>query len=259
MKLPILLLSLTFLAFQTFAQTPAPTPASPPADPKADTLVDCGKEKVVIFGNTATKDGAVALGWTIHRHRAKQPVDWKAYQSNDPNTFIARYPTRDDLSPGDYALINGVIDLRAKRFTPLATFQPYYPNKPDVTLHVAWSDDQRGTRFALVGNDGTTRTFNLWLVETSTRRVHAEDLAPTADRGVNNFLHKLGVKNTGDYRVSFSPVASPPIAPFKGNGLEIPFQAQVPKSDGSMRYSGTLTASLARGKITGVHGEKVAP
>ena len=244
------------------ASTPAP--AAAPADPKADALVDCGRDKAVILGHTESRDGAYALAWTLHRHRAKKPVDWKAYDHNDPNTFIANYSTRDNLSPGDYALVDGVLDLRAKRFVPLLTTEPYYPNKPDVTLHVAWSDDQHGTRFALVGNDGTPRTFNLWLIEASPRRVHAEDLAPAADRAIGRFLRKQGVKNSGDYHPSFAPAppstdAKPALGPFKGTVLEIPFQAEIPRSDNTLQFGGTLTMKLASGKVVGVQGKKVAP
>ena len=291
-KLPILLVFGVLVSLHGLAQTPSPapvpadpvpvlpgdhrlpaasapgpakpTPAPAPADPKADTLVDGGKEKAVIFGHTETKDGIYALGWTLHRNHARKPVDWKAYDHTDPNTFIAQHPTKDDLSPGDYALVDGIIDLRAKRFTPLLTSQPYYPNKPDVALHVTWSDDTRGTRFALVGNDGITRTFNLWLVEASPRRLHVEDLAPAADRAVANFLRKQHVKNPAAYHVSFVPVApapdaKPPSAPFKGTVLEVPFQAVLPNADNSPHFTGTLTATLPHGKITGVNGKKTVP
>ena len=246
------------------ASPAAPTPPPAPADPKADTLVDCGKEKAVILGHTETRDGAYALGWTLHRHRARCPVDWKAYDHADPNTFIAKYSTRDDLAPGDYALIDGVLDLRAKRFVPLPTTEPYYPNKPDVTLHVAWSDDEQGTRFALVGNDGSPRTFNLWLIEASPRRLRAEDRAPAADRAVWGFLRKQGVKTPGDYHVSFAPTppsagTKPTSVPFKGTVLEIPFRAQVPRADNLPQFSGTLTMTLAGGKVTGVQGKKIIP
>ena len=264
-KRPYLLLFGVLLSVRGFAQTPAPgpspaaTPSAPPADAKADTLVDCGKEKAVIFGHTESLDGTYALGWTLHRNRAKKPVEWSTYDHTDPNAFIGKYPTKDDLSPGDYAFVNGVLDLRARRFIPLPTTSPYYPNKPDVELHVTWSDDQHGTRFALVGNDGPTRTFNLWLIEASPRRLRSEDLAPATGRAVDGFLRKQHIKNSADYHVRFSPAseAKPPARPFKGTVLEIPFQAEVPKADDLPRFSGTLTATLSRGKVTSIQGKKV--
>ena len=242
----------------------SPTPPPVPTDPKANTLVNCGKQKVAIFANTESKDGNYALGWTILPHRARGPVNWSAYDRLDPDTFLAAHPTRDDLSPGGYAWVNGVLDLRAKRFTPLPTAYPCYPHKPEVDLHVAWSDDQHGTRFALVGNDSTTRTFNLWLIDASPRKVSATDLAPAAGKAVDGFLRKQAPKQHADYQTSFAP-ADPPAGSkgsaglFKGTTLEIPFRSASVKTDTAPRYAGTLTVTLSRGKVTGVQGKKLAP
>ena len=235
-----------------------------PVDPKADTLVDCGKQKVAILGNTESKDGHYALGWTILPHRAKKAVNWSAYDRTDTSTFIASYPTKEDLSPGDYALVNGILDLRAKRFTPLPTTHPFYPHKPDVEVHVAWSDDQRGTRFALVGNDATDRTFNLWLVEASPRKISSPDFAPAAAKTVASFLRKQAPQQYAAYKPSFAPADSPAGSktsngPFKGAVLEIPFRSAIPKNEAAARYAGTLTATLSRGKVTAVQGKKIAP
>ena len=267
--LRFLLLSFTLASASAFARPPAaqpkgsPTPA--PAAPKQDpTVVDCGKLKVAVFAGTTSKDGNYALAWTLLPHRVKKPVNWSAYDSKDAGAFIGNYPTKDDLSPGDYALIDGVVDLRAKRFTPLVTTQPYYPDKPEMELHVAWSDDQHGTRFALVGNDAKVRTYNLWLIEVDLRKTRVSDLVLASDHAVDGFLHKQKIKQLGDYRVAFTEPDSPaPIkpaaGPFKGTALEIPFQAQIPRTDNAPRYAGTLAVNLGRAKVTSVQGKKIAP
>ena len=264
--LRLLLLSCTLGSVSAFARPPAAPPKASPAPvaaaPRLDsTVVDCGRQKVAVFAGTTSKDGHYALAWTLVPHRVKRPVNWAAYDPKDPGTFIGSYPTRDDLSPGDYALIDGVVDLRARRFTPLVTTQPYYPQKPEMELHVAWSDDGRGTRFALVGNDAKVRTYNLWLIEADPRKTRASDLAPAADHAVNGFLRKQKIKQTDDYRVAFTapdPAANakPPAGPFQGTTLEVPFQAQVPRTDNAPRYAGILTMTLAHGKVTGIQGKK---
>ena len=147
--------------------------------PLDGSLIDCGQEKVVVAESTASADRHFAAAWTIRPKGGKPAVDWSGHERDDAFTWIKKYklnsnPTEDadDLDKSDYVLLNGVVDLADKVFTPLSTDAPYFPYKTHGSLNAVWSEDRQGSRYAAVGNivgsNHTENTINLWLA--STRR-----------------------------------------------------------------------------------------
>ena len=116
------LLCFSTLCARAFAQVPAD-------DPKEGTLIDCGGEKIVVFGHTESRDSRYALGWTIRPNAASaKPVDWTAYKKDDPFGWLGEHKLPADATdPGSYDLVDGVIDLHDGKFTLLVTGHPLFP------------------------------------------------------------------------------------------------------------------------------------
>ena len=180
--------------------------------------LDCGQEKVVVAESTASEDGHFAAAWTIQPKGDKPAVDWSAYERENPLALVDRYgvnsnPTAgpgDENDPGKsgYLLLNGVVDLAAKRFMPLTTDDPWFPYKTRAALRAVWSTDRHGVRYAAIGNTVgskyTEGNVDLWLVELNAQGMNVVDLKPGADEAVQGFLHRHDPKDADQYQWSFS-------------------------------------------------------
>ena len=198
MKPFLCLLLLVFLASRLPAQ-------EPPDDPQAGALVDCGGEKVAIFERTESKDGHCALGWTLRPGRRKEPFDWSAYNRSQPVETVLASTADNDPEKGDYVLVNGVLDLQGKVFTPLPSKDPYFPNYNHHGLSVAWSEERDGTRYALVSNDSRFSTNELFLVRYGSTPVGIVNLSPEADRTVAERMRKRDPKDYRNYGTTYEP------------------------------------------------------
>lgn len=229
-------------------------------DPKGGTLVDDGTGKVAIFAHTESPDGQYALGWTIRPDHNKTPVDWSTYDAKNPFDWIQKYPMNEDnMASGEYALLNGVVDLHAGKFTPFETGLPYWPHKNHANLGVAWSGDLHGTRYGIVNNDARWSTTNLWLVAITPGGVHVSDLATAAGKAVDGFVRKHS-RQSARYEATFgatqdSGEGKPRNDPFKGKTLKVRFDAEIPKASGDAGYEGEITVVLPKGTVAGVTGK----
>lgn len=239
---------------------PSLSAQAPPDDPQAGTLVDCGNEKVAIFERTESRDGRFALGWTVRPNRKKDPVDWSTYQRDDPLAFLEKYP--DDVEKpdaGDYVLVNGVLDLRAKTFVPLPGKDPYFPGYNHHGLAVAWSEERNGARYALVSNDSRFSTDELFLVRLGAGPVWIVDLSPEADKAVAKRMRRRDPKDYRDYETTYDPRSEAdsgtPRTEFRKNSVTVHFDTGVPKSEVNTD-AGKITFALPKGNVLRIDFDK---
>ena len=215
-------------------------------DPPDGTLVDCGAEKVAVFEGTTSPDGRYAFGWTIRPARNPKPVDWTAYDPAEPYHLLEAYPYDPDKSDPEYRLVDGVLDLRAHRFTALDSTFPYWPHKNHGTIGVAWSHGSQPGKFAVVHNDARFCTWNLWLIETGDAGVRVVDLDNPAEKSVRRFLRQRQPRKYDSLAVTYGDVSY-------GHGVAlIDFDAEIPKSMEDDGIKGTVRVALPAGTITGV-------
>lgn len=255
MKLVLLLLA-GLLSLRALASGQASIP-----DPNAGRPVDCGNESVVPFAHTASSDGRYALVWTVRGHRASaKAVDWTSYMSDPNSDWLKGYPAFvKDFSPDGYDLLNGVVDLAAKKFFPLSTTQPFQPDGNHHELWAAWLDSPRGKRYALVANNSRWSTSNLWLITLDVAGAHAIDLQIAAEAAVRHYVSKHAPREHHGYAVGFfvgKPSSGGPSAgdPFAGKRLNVPYETVVPRSSEGPNFTGHVGVALPSGKILGVDG-----
>lgn len=256
MKLfPLLLCSLVLLATHAAAQQ------EPPEDPRAGELVDCGEEKVAILGRTVSKDGRFALGWTLLPTGKQAPVDWAAYDRKQPTAIMEKLSiSAEEGEKGDYKVVDGLLDLQAKTFTPLASKFPYFPGKNRGDFSTLWSEERQGFRYAVVGIDARLCTLNLWLIEIGSGGPHVTDLGPAADKAVGDLMRKRDPKDHDRYGIFYQFGTTSrgdkgkPVAGFKNGTLKIRFSAEIPKGEDS--DSGNITFALPKGNVTNVAADR---
>ncbi len=246
--LQIIPLCLLVIATRALAQDPAP-------DPKAGELVKCGSEKVAIFGGTESKDGHYALAWTIRPDRKKTPVDWSSYDRNDTNAFFGQYSTSDG-EHDDYAVVDGLLDLEARKFWPLPTKYPFHANEGRRGLGVLWSEEKHGVRHALIDLDNDWSSFTLLLAEVGSGGAHYLDVRESANHAVSGFLRRQVPHTYKQYVVGYAGYAQQG-STLGTDPIKVDFDAQVPKME-NPEYTGVVTMTLA-GKVTGVTGKKGTP
>ena len=227
-------------------------------DPKGGTLVDCGGEKIAIFAHSESAESQYAVGWTVRPDRNKKPVDWSSYDPTNLSAWLDKYPMDDELASGEYALVDGIVDLRAGKFTPLPTHAPFWPQKNHADFGVRWSGNEHGTRYAIINNDARWSTTNLWLVAATLDGVRFTDLAPAANKAVTALVKKHS-RASANYATVFATTPAvaegktPPPNPFKGKSLKVAFEAEIPKSD-DPGFTGELTISIPQGTILRISG-----
>ena len=230
------------------------------------TLVECGTDRVVILEGTASKDGHFAVAWTLRPKPGKPPVDWSAYDHTAPAAFAKRYQGEDstDWPPDNgYQLVNGLVDLRAKTFTPLPGSDPYFPGEQHCHLDAAWSEDRHGSRYGVIinaaGNRHDESTVDLCLAFLGAGGARFVDLKPAADHAVREYLHRRDPrdyqKHEWSYDFDATPNGSKPLATFRGDVLTIHFNADIPDHDTDFD-SGRVLFALPKGSVTGTSADK---
>lgn len=223
-------------------------------------LVDCGADKAVVIKDTESQDGRYAIGWTIRRRsKDAKPVNWSAWDG-DLITFINRYETQDPERPhAPYELDNCLIDLKEKKMLILPSDWPYWPHKNRGYLDVVWSPVFKGSRYALVQNDSRFYTHNLWLAVIDSEGMHQRDIAPRLERPVVQFIRKMKPSSFADYGVFYplhrSEFDTLKDASFNDSSAEIPFLADIPKSDDpNSSVTGIVTVRLPGGTVSQTRG-----
>ena len=164
-------------------------------------LVDCQIGKAVILANTERPEAGLAVVWTLQPNRQQAPVDWSLYDDENKSWHLLQKFPIDHETPsnGDYLLVDGVLDLKTKVFTPLPSRAPYYPTENHGSLTAAWSDEVHGVRYGVIANNGGghyfERTLELWLVRIDAQGTHFTELTPAADRAVPAYLRKHDSKD----------------------------------------------------------------
>ncbi len=213
-------------------------------DPDDGGLVDCGSEKVAVFAGTVSPDGHYAFGWTLRPARNKTPVNWTGYDPEYLFGWLQAYlPPNEDPDP-EYQLVNGVVDLRAHRFTLLNSRDPYRPHKNHADMGVAWSHGSQSGKFAVVNIDARFNTLDLWLIETSDTGFHVVDLLNPAEKSAQRFIRQHSSWNS--LSVTFGDVS------FKHGEAMIDFGGEVPKMEDGPFIEGTVHVALPAGTIIGV-------
>lgn len=231
--------------------------------------MDCGQEKVVAAEGTFSKDNHFAAAWTIHPQADKPLVDWSVYERDNPLALVDRYGVNSNPSAGPgkendaagsgYLLINGVVDLTAKRFMPLATEDPWFPGKTRAALRTVWSADRHGMCYGAIGNTVgskyTEGNVDLWLVELSAGGMNVVNLKPGADEAVQAFLHRRDPKDAERYQWSFTfddldAKAGRLTTGFKGDVLALRFIATVPDKTDDLDV-GFVQFRLPKGEVRG--------
>ena len=216
-----------------------------PRDPDDGDLVDCGPEKVAVFGDSVSPDGRYALGWTLRPASNPAPVNWATYHPNNAVEWLQAQQFETDDARADYLIFNGVIDLRAHRFITLASRSAYWPHKNRGNMSVAWSHGAQLGKFAVVSNDTRFDTVDLWLIETNDAGVHVVDLIDPAEKSVQRFLHQRYRKRGDSLALTYGDVS------FKHGEATIDFEGEVPKSEDNFVAEGTVHVALPAGTITG--------
>ena len=220
-------------------------------------LIDCGSDKAVIFPGTESADGAYAIGWTLRPKKKGTPkVSWPLLDPEDVWPFLERYKWDPDDSTTPYSLVDFVIDLRHKKLFELPTEEPYWPNKGHGHLAVAWFPESKGQRYALVQNDARFGTADLWLVSIdSDGDLHQTEIASNLNEFVEKVLTDKRPWLHEGYEISYRTgegEQGTKGAIFRANEVEIPFEAEIPKTFEVEYPSGTITIRLPDATVTKV-------
>jgi hypothetical protein len=104
-------------------------------------LVRCGDEEVAVFSDTVSKDRRFALGWTIRSRHKPAPAPWALYDPDDA-ALHARMgllvDEEDQPRQGEHTPVQGLVDLRAHRFVPIASEEPAFAGRVRNSLDVRW-------------------------------------------------------------------------------------------------------------------------
>lgn len=219
-------------------------------------LVECGTNKIVLFKGKESPDGRYAIGWSIRpRNEKAMPVAWSSWDMSDDGlfAFLERYKIPDsDLPDTPYEPANVIIDLKKKSFLELPAARPHWPHKNRSDLDILWSPISGTSRHALIQCDGRFSTRNLWLVTITENGPSQFDLVTRLNEVVGKVLEKTHPTTAGRYGVFFPLYGShfdiPHDALFKPSSVDIPFIADIPKSDDpDSPVMGMVTVNLADG------------
>ena len=124
-------------------------------------------------------------------------------------------------------------------------------------IDVAWSDDQRGTRYALVMLGAGYNTLELWLVTVSTKGTRTRNLSPEANKAVKDYVRKREPRANREYAIFYSQSGQyhGGDGPLKVAGKSVTNHFDV----GNPRYpnddGGNITFSLPQGTVASVSKE----
>ena len=242
------------------------------ADAPDGVLVRCGTEQVATFSGTESKDRRFAVGWTIRaRGNEKAPAPWAAYNGEVPAVKAGRGRLEnEDGSPrkGNYRVVDGLVDLKAKRFTPWQSEEPHYAGRARGSMEAVWSGDRQGTQYGVILNnhEGNSHqaTTDLQLVVIGPDEVHLTDLKPATEGAIRTYLHKRDPKDavryawicTADVLTSQSQ-GRQALTLFKGEALTLPFTASIPGEPQNVD-AGRVSFALPQGTVTGTTSDAAA-
>ena len=251
------------LVFLGFLAAVALGARAEPPDPPPDRLVQCGYEPVATFGDTLSKDGRLAVGWTIRSKGRKPPAPWVSYDQDKPAAVAnMRLLQNEDGTPreGDCYAVDGLVDLKTKKFFPLPSDDVAYQGRARGGFEAAWSGDKQGTRYGVLLNNHTGShavfTADLWLVEMRADGPHLTNLKPAAEGAVRGFLHKRDPKDAARYQWQcnvdeINERGEGKYHVFKGETLTLPFEADIIDEE-SNADAGFLSFDLPAGTVKGV-------
>ena len=233
----------------------------PTTRPSPNALIDCGNDKVIVFDKTASKDGRYTMGWTIRSKEQQPPVDWSGYNPKRFWDTQKKYLSDDgDESKSSYLVVDGVLDMVNKTFTPLPSKHPYYPVPPRLSPSAAWSDDQQGTCTGLFCIGGVSSTEELWLITIDAQGTHLKNLFPDADKAVQDYVRKLDPKNDRSYKLACI------LGTYKGwdelstvfgdHSVSVHFNYSKPESR-FVDYDGHITFTVPQGAVADITAAKV--
>ena len=200
------------------------------------------------------------MGWTIHPKEHQPPVDWSGYDPKRSWDTQRKYVSDDgDKSEDAYLLVNGVLDIVNKTFTPLPSKDPY-PGPYRLSPSAAWSDDQQGNRTGLFCVGGASSTEELWLINIDAQEIRLKNLFPDADKAVQDYVRQRDPQNYRSYKLACI------LGMYKGLGelstvfgdhsVSVHFNASKPESR-SVDYDGHITFSLPQGAVADITAAKV--
>ena len=233
----------------------------PVTQPIPNALVDCGNDKVIVFDKTASKDGRYTMGWTIRPKEQQPPVDWSGYNPKRFWDTQNKYLSDDgDESKNSYLVVDGVLDMVNKTFTPLPSKHPYYPAPPRLTPSAAWSDDQQGTHTGLFCLGGISSTEELWLVTIDAQGTHLKNLFPDADKAVQDYVRERDPKNYRSYKLAcilgtHERLGEDSTA-FGDHSVSVHFNSSKPESR-FVDYDGHISFTLPQGTVADITAAKV--
>ncbi len=239
-------------------------------NPADGVVVQCGSEPVATFSGTRSKDGRYAVGWTIRaKGNNKAPSPWTVCDQADPTTAATlRLLENEDGSPrhGDYRVVDGLVDLKAKRFVPWQGGDFVYAGEAQASMVAVWSGDRQGTRYGVVFNnhEGNSyqATMDLQLVVVGPDGAHLSDLKLAADEAIKAYLQRRDPKDAAHYAWMCNPdVISQDgrqaVTLFKGETLTLPFEASVPQQYQNVD-AGRVSFALPQGTVTGTVSDPAA-
>lgn len=162
--------------------------------------VSCGKDTVVLFGDTRSSDGRYALGWTI-RPAAKdaKPVDW-ARLKEEGLTFLDRYPWEDtENGKATYSIIDGIVDLSLRSFKELPVAWAFYTTSTHGwNIEVAWLDSEH----AIILVNRRFYTEDVFLVRPASDPLEVRRLLPQMNEQVDKLMQTKRAL-TSDWCISY--------------------------------------------------------
>jgi len=220
-------------------------------------LVDVDTGKAVVFEETVSPDGNYAIGWTIRPlQKDAKPVDWSLWNPDDTDKLLNAYvPNLGDppTDKDDYKFVNGVIDLKGKKFLELPTDVPDYPHKNRGYVVVAWGPEKQNPRYGLIESDARFETADFWLVTIDSSGMHEVDLADAFNKVIDPIVREKRPLTASQYENFLSLTggqAENVDVAFKGDSATINFESDIPKSeDDTSMVEGKLTFRLSDGKV----------
>ena len=166
---------------------------------------------------------------------------------------------------GDYTVVNGLVDLRAKHFTPWQSQEPHFAGMARADVEAAWSEDDKGVRYGVLFNNHQGNSYevtvDLQLVVAGPGGAHLTDLKPAADAAIKTYLRKRAPKDAARYAWihTVEPVDARRPAPplFKGETLSLPFTAAFSQETRNVD-AGWVSFALPQGTVTGTVSDPVA-
>lgn len=199
---------------------------------------------MVVIAGTTSSDGRYAVGWTIEpMKKGVKPVDWKLWNPEDPeNTgnLLDHYHLREVESPGDYEVEYYALDLHAKKAEPISEdFQTVRGG-----VGAAWNDPGASGRHGVLNFRHHIGTDILLVNIDAKGSMEIVEPGDAVDSAVTALR-----PNTNNQRGIWVAEYSAHGSRFHGDSVDVPFVAELAKSDEAPPFDGAVTLRLADGKV----------